>query len=265
MSAPAEGTAGAGAAAAGFVTFDKRLASSATARAAGAAAVPASAPAPSLTRVVTSSGTEIPIEIRFADVNPLNPMLRTLAQPHNLLTFLFSGLTFASQYSLAYVATSTFGLPPYSYDPLAIGLILFALGAGGMIGSVAGGRISDRALVRIRQRNQRSGRAQHLAAAAAEERLHTVIVPCLVTPFTFVTYAWLVQYKVHIAGPCVVLFFLGLVQFWAYSAVLSYLVDSNPGRTSAAVSMNSLFRGAVACVASQIAGPLQHSMATAGS
>jgi MFS family permease len=121
-----------------------------------------------------------------------------------------------------------------------------------MIGSVLGGRISDRALIRIRKA---SGKP-----AAAEQRLHTIIIPCICTPFPFIIYAWLVDYKVFIAGPVVILFFLGLSQFWAYSAVLSYLVDSNRGRAAAAISANSLFRGAVACVASQVAGPLQQRM-----
>ena len=49
---------------------------------------------------------------------------------------------------------------------------------------------------------------------------------------------------------------------WIFSATLAYLVDSNPGRASSAVAMNSLFRGIMAASASQAAGPAVSAMGT---
>ncbi|KDN52609.1 MFS general substrate transporter [Tilletiaria anomala UBC 951] len=206
----------------------------------------------SLDRIITTDGKEIKVRVHASDVNPLLPMFGIIQQPHNFLTLTFSGLTFGSQYSLSFAASRTFGAAPYHFEPIKVGLVLFSLGAGGMIGSICGGRLSDRNLMRKRCATGHP--------APAEERLMAVRLLCILTPLMFVAYAWLVDKKVNVAGPVIVLFFLGFVQFGAYSSVLSYLVDANKGRAAAAVSTNSVYRGAFACVASQIAGPLQDRM-----
>ncbi|GAA5955281.1 hypothetical protein JCM21900_003032 [Sporobolomyces salmonicolor] len=41
-----------------------------------------------------------------------------------------------------------------------------------------------------------------------------------------------------------------------YASTLAYVVDANPGRSTSAVAVNSLFRGVLACVASQVAEPI---------
>lgn len=75
-------------------------------------------------------------------------------------------------------------------------------------------------------------------------------------PPLFVAYAWTVQKQVSIAGPVVVLFFLGTAIMVIYSSTLAFIVDANPGRSSSAVACNSLFRGVLACAASQAAEPI---------
>lgn len=37
-----------------------------------------------------------------------------------------------------------------------------------------------------------------------------------------------------------------------YASTLAYLVDANPGRSTSAVAVNSMFRGVLACVSSQV-------------
>jgi hypothetical protein len=44
---------------------------------------------------------------------------------------------------------------------------------------------------------------------------------------------------------------------WSYSSTLAYLVDANNGRSSTAVALNSVFRGVIAFVATEITVPLQ--------
>lgn len=86
-------------------------------------------------------------------------------------------------------------------------------------------------------------------------------LPCL-----YIAYGWLVYFELHIAGPVIVLFFLGAGAFlpcfghysqadeWLappaimviYASTLAYIVDANPGRSTSAVACNSLFRGVLA-------------------
>ena len=104
-------------------------------------------------------------------------------------------------------------------------------------------------------------------------------------PLSVVAYAWLAQEHVHVASLCVTLFFIGFCSMstryfffffclflttkpfyyrWIYSSVFAYIVDSNPGRSSAAVATNSCFRGVVAFVFTEAAVPLQNSMGDGG-
>ena len=43
--------------------------------------------------------------------------------------------------------------PPYNYNALNIGLVILAFGIGNIVGSIIGGRLSDRYLRRVRKRN----------------------------------------------------------------------------------------------------------------
>lgn len=119
-----------------------------------------------------------------------------------------------------------------------------------MAGSILGGRLSDRAL---RIEAERNGGER----AAPEARIMSVRLPMLLCPFTFIGYAWSAHYHTHIAIPIVCLVLLGFSLFWIYSSTLSYVVDSNTGRSSGAVACNSAIRGLFAFIASEVAGPLQ--------
>jgi len=49
-----------------------------------------------------------------------------------------------------------------------------------------------------------------------------------------------------------------------YSSTLAYIVDANPGRSTAAVASNSSFRGISGLIASEIAAPLQDAIGDGG-
>jgi Na+/melibiose symporter-like transporter len=51
---------------------------------------------------------------------------------------------------------------------------------------------------------------------------------------------------------------------WIYSSTLAYIVDANPGRSSAAVATNSCFRGVTAFAFTLAAVPLQDSIGDGG-
>jgi len=115
------------------------------------------------------TGDAIPTEIilSLADVNPFPPLLFVLWRRNNVTMLIASGTThfhpasprppaltrtsslfFAFGYCVAYTCSRT--LPnAYNYDALRTGLVLLSFGAGSMLGSVLGGRWSDRELRRL--------------------------------------------------------------------------------------------------------------------
>lgn len=200
------------------------------------------------TRIMTNDGEEVPFKPSLRDVSPLGSMKIVLSKPHNLASLVYSGVNFAAQYALSFTTTQTFTVAPYNASPIIIGCILLALGVGGILGSVVGGRISD---LRLRKVAKKLGHK-----APPEERLRTVVIPLLIVVPGFIGYGWATQEHTNIAVPIVLLFVIGWAQIHAYSVSLSYLVDSNPGRSSGAVATNSFFRGSLAFAASQASSPI---------
>ncbi|KAE8221824.1 hypothetical protein CF319_g4884 [Tilletia indica] len=255
-------------------------------------------------RVVTSTGEEITFKPSFADVNPIRPLLSVLSEPYNVASLIASGLSFGAFYSLSLTLTRSLSAPPgsphggYGYSPILVGCVLLCVGGGGVLGSIVGGRLSDRRLRQVKsgavvsplisptsvdaaawrkRRNpdgeKREGGGDKEADVEAEgadqapevvvepeERLLACRIPMLCVPICYIAYGWTVQYSVNIAAVCVVLVLLGTAQFSVYACTLSYVVDSNKGRGSSAVACNSAFRGSVAFVASEIAIYLLNAM-----
>lgn len=92
--------------------------------------------------------------------------------------------------------------------------------------------------------------------SVVQMRIKSTFPAMLFLPPLYIAYAWLVQKEVSVAGPVVILFFLGTAVMVIYSSTLAFIVDANPGRSSSAVACNSLFRGLLACAASQSAEPI---------
>lgn len=231
------------------------------------------------------------VKIRFSDINPLAAVGGVVKQPTNLLVLTYSGFLFASQYCITFTASRTFAAAPYNYSPIKVGLVLLSFGTGNVVcfsllcwlicrststdnsfsaqlGSVGGGRYSDYILRRMKERNGGKGEPEVSSASGRplttffdlvlrqQMRIKSTYGAMVFLPPLFVAYAWTVQEQVSIAGPVVILFFLGTAIMVIYSSTLAFIVDANPGRSSSAVACNSLFRGVLACAASQAAEPI---------
>lgn len=195
------------------------------------------------------------ITLSFVDVNPFPSYVKILGCKHNLAILFSSGLLFAFTYSISYTCARTLALY-YGYNALETGLVLLSFGIGSLFGSVLGGRWSDRTLMRLQAANTGMG--------FPEMRLESTKVAMWWLPPVVVGYAWVCQKHVHIAAVCTMLFFGGFFSIWIYSSTLAYIVDSNLGRSSSAVAMNSLFRGVSGFVAAEVAVPLQDAIGDGG-
>lgn len=63
------------------------------------------------------------------------------------------GTLFAAQYTIAVTAAITFAEAPYDYDAFLVGVALLSFGIGNILGSIIGGRLSDRMLARLKRKN----------------------------------------------------------------------------------------------------------------
>lgn len=88
-------------------------------------------------------------------------------------------------------------------------------------------------------------------------RLESTTIAMLLLPLLVIAYAWTAHFHVHVAAVVIILFFSGFTLLWVYSSTLAYIVDSNPGRASSAIAMNSCFRGIAGFVVAEVSGPIQ--------
>ncbi|GAA5995422.1 uncharacterized protein JCM10292_005162 [Rhodotorula paludigena] len=197
---------------------------------------------------LSAKSGDVKVKIHFRDINPLAATTSVLKQPTNTLVLLYSGFLFASQYCVTFTATRTFAAAPYNYSPIEVGLVLLSFGLGNVVGSVGGGRYSDYVLTKMKEGNGGKGEP--------EMRIKSTYPAFATLPLLFIAYGWLAYYHVHVAAPVVVLFLLGASIMVIYASTLAYIVDANPGRATSAVACNSLFRGSLACAASQSAEPI---------
>jgi len=137
-----------------------------------------------------------------------------------------------------------------------VGLILLCTGMGGIFGSVLGGRYSDRVFAQLKEENDGAG--------YPEMRLRSTILALICLPLSVVAYGWFCEKHIHIAAVCVALFAVGFFSGVIYSCSLTYIVDANVGRSSAAVATNSFFRGIFAFLAVETAVPMQDAIGDGG-
>ncbi|EIW70508.1 hypothetical protein TREMEDRAFT_28934 [Tremella mesenterica DSM 1558] len=185
---------------------------------------------------VDSTG-ESGIRPSLRDVNPFPTMWGIIKSPPMAVVLLSSGLQFASFYTITYTASITLAAAPYNYNPLYVGLVILSFGVGSMCGSLIGGRWSDMILKRLKRANG--------GVSNPEMRLKSTFIGMPTTIGGYLIYAWL-------TGRIV------------YSSTLAYIVDANPGRSSPAVSINSVMRGGMACIWSQCAVPLRNAIGDGG-
>ncbi|KAJ3735920.1 vacuolar DHA amino acid exporter [Lentinula guzmanii] len=188
------------------------------------------------------------IKLGLADVNPFKPMAFILRRKYNLFMLTASGLYFTFAFVVVYTTSRTLGTY-YLYDPMKIGLVLLSYGIGTVCGSIVGGRWSDYELLRLK--------TKYKGESTPEMRLRCTVHGLIIFPLCVVGYAWVIQERVNIAGVCVMLFACGFVSIFVYTSTLAYIVDSNVGRSSSAVALNSCFRGTFAFIFEEIAVPMQ--------
>ena len=86
-------------------------------------------------------------------LQPVPAMLAIFSSPHNSLAIASSAILFASQYCISFTSSRAFAAPPYEFSSLIVGVILLVYGIGNVMGSIGGGRLSDRALRLMKEAN----------------------------------------------------------------------------------------------------------------
>ncbi|KAF5390829.1 hypothetical protein D9757_004556 [Collybiopsis confluens] len=194
------------------------------------------------------SGLIPQIKIGLRDINPCRPLLLTLRRTYNIYMLFVSGLNFSFEFAVIYTSSRTLG-SDYHYSPVKIGLTLVSFGIGTVSGSIIGGRWADHQLAQMK--------AKHGGQSTPEMRLRSTVYSLVLFPLFVVGYAWVIEERLHVAVVCVMLFFCGFFAYVIYACTLTYIVDSNVGRSGGAVALNSFFRCSLGFALEELAVPMQ--------
>ncbi|THU96182.1 MFS general substrate transporter [Dendrothele bispora CBS 962.96] len=188
------------------------------------------------------------IKVSLMDVNPIKPIATVVTRPHNLVILLASSLLSSFTFLVNYTTSRSLATF-YHYNPLSIGLALLAFGTGNVLGSILGGHWIDYQLVRLTAKN---GGKRY-----PEIRLKSILHGLVIFPLCIISYGWVIQERLHIAGVCAMLFSCGFLANFVYTSTIAYIIDSNPGRSSTVVALNSAFRGILAFILTEVSVPMQ--------
>ncbi|OIW22430.1 putative MFS transporter, partial [Coniochaeta ligniaria NRRL 30616] len=148
----------------------------------------------------------------------------------------------------------------YGLNSLQIGLCYLPMGVGSLTSRWTVGRLLDKNFHRVARIHGLpivKNRQQNIDSFPIEFARLQISIPLIYAAcLAIVAYSWVMNFKTHLAGPLVMLFFTGHLASGSFSALNTLVVDINRETPATAVAANNLFRCLMGAGAVAIANPL---------
>lgn len=196
--------------------------------------------------------------------NPLST-LAVVAHKESGIVLFAMGLGLACFYAISTAASDRF-VALYGFNSLQVGLMFLPIGAGGAFSACTTGKLVDANYRRHARKHNMpltKNRQQDLSNFPIERARLEVAFPCMwLGGLGVIVYGWIMDYKVSLAAPIIVLFFMGY-GLTASNQVLNVLmVDIYPGKAATATAANNLVRCELGAAASAAIIPMIKGMGT---
>jgi MFS family permease len=191
--------------------------------------------------------------------NPLKTLALLFEKEASLL-LISSGILFAGFYGLMA------GLPSqlqrnYGFDALHIGLCYLPAGIGGSIASIVTGKLMDK---NFRRHAYKMGldasdtrRIRTLTSFPIEAARLECALPFIAGGSTAIlTFGWVMNFKTHLAGPLVPLFFIGFCCTGSFTILSTLIVDLFPEKPGTATAASNLTRCWIGAGATALVVPM---------
>lgn len=134
--------------------------------------------------------------------------------------------------------------PIYGFDDLKVGLMYLPLSGGSLVAALVQGRIIDWFWFWFREgRGVGKRRQQDLSHFPIEiARLQVAVLMLVLACLLTVLNGWVLHFRVNLAGPCIVLFFLGYTLIASTQTISILIVDTNPGIAGTGTAAFNLIR-----------------------
>lgn len=180
--------------------------------------------------------------IRFP--NPLATLVVATEKEGALILF-FAGIVYAGFFAVIS------GMPSqlkdiYGFDDLIIGLMYLPIAGGSLVAAFTQGRLIDWSYAREAKKlgiKVVRSKQQDLTNFPIEKARLQVAIPMLLSSSLFtVAYGWVLHFRTSVAGPCVLLFFMGYTLIASTQSISILIVDINPGIAGTATAAFNLIR-----------------------
>lgn len=186
--------------------------------------------------------------IKKQRVNPIAAFI-LLRHPFVLLASIISGIAFGAMFAVETIIPDLYETR-YGFNSWQTGLSYLGAGIGNVCGTVLGGYLSDRLLLRARAR--RGGKA------VVEDRLTLNLWPasiCII--FGLLLFGWSITHGLTVWAPIVAFGIQNFGMNQVMTATSAYLVDAMPGNAASSASAAANFaRMVMACAFTLAANPM---------
>ncbi|THC99333.1 hypothetical protein EYZ11_001145 [Aspergillus tanneri] len=181
--------------------------------------------------------------------NPVH-IMRLLIYPNILLADLTCGLLSTFQYAILTSARSIFNPRFHLTTALVSGLFYLAPGAGFLIGSIVGGKLSDRTV--------RSWTVKRNGVRLPQDRLNSGLITLLgMLPVAALVYGWTLQKEIGgMVVPIVAAFFGGLALMGSFNSLNTYCAEALPEQRREVISGKYIIQYIFAAGSSALVDPV---------
>lgn len=148
----------------------------------------------------------------------------------------------------------------YGFNSLEVGLCYLPLGLGSLTSRWTVGRILDKNFHRLASLHGIPiihNRQQDILSFPVEVARLQITLPLVYgSCVAIVVYSWVMEYRTSLAGPLIMLFFVGHLITGAFTSLSTLVVDMNKDTPATAVAANNLFRCLMGAGAAAVANPL---------
>ncbi|KAJ5766580.1 major facilitator superfamily domain-containing protein [Penicillium nucicola] len=214
---------------------------------------------------VSDSASKDPKEKRPARRKRSTPLdsLRVAAQKETGAIIIFTTVLFGGYFAVLSSLPSQLE-HKYHFNALQVGLCYIPSGAGSLTSRWTVGKLID---WNFRRHAKEHGieivqnRQVKLIAMPVEKARLQVTLPAIYSAsIVMIGYGWVMNYKVNLAGPLIMLFLISHFVAGATSTLITLIVDCHVNRPATATSANNLFRCCFGAGAVAAAGPLINSI-----
>lgn len=176
--------------------------------------------------------------------NPLGPVL-LLLQKECGFALLYSSILACSFYSVVALIPSQFSRI-YHFNELQVSLCYIPFGVGALLAAFIRGRYIDGNFRRHAKRLgiviDKNKRTDLTGFPIERARIEVAIPTIVLTTACGVGFGWMLDQNVHLAGPLILLFFVGFCASASLNCIATLLIDIYPGRAGSVAAANNLLR-----------------------